>query len=120
MDTVGHQNSLALAFGVHRGPKDAALALLRQVQDEAHALRILIRAGHHKLDYIAACIGKQRSYVSKLQLGRRAIPDALIGPLCAATGSNLLRQFRDLMERIEADNEKRQLDRLAEQLRGAA
>lgn len=101
MATIGNQKSLSLAWGVHRGPTDAPAKLLRQVDSEAQALAVAIRAGGHKLDYIAACIGKSRAYVSRLQSGKRPIPHKLIGPLCAATGSNLLRQFIDLQRALD-------------------
>lgn len=91
--TTGNQKSLGLAFGVHRAPKDASSQLLRQIESEAQALAVAIAAGNHKLDYIAACIGKSRGYVSRMQSGERPIPDKLVGSLCAATGSNLLRQY---------------------------
>src|SRR5690349_16861772 len=94
--TDDNQKALRLAFGVHSAPVDAPAKVLRQIESEAQALAVSIAARHHKLDYIAACIGKSRGYVSRLQSGKRPIPDKLVGPLCAATGSNLLRQYRHL------------------------
>lgn len=124
MATVGNQNTLRLAFGVHRGPTAAPAKLLRQVlmadQPEAMALAVSIAAGHHKLDYIGACIGKSRGYVSRMQTGERPIPEALVMPLCAATGSLLLKQVRDLCESTEADESRREVERLAAMLREAA
>lgn len=117
MATIGNQKSLKLAWGVHHGPLDAPAKLLRQVDSEAQALAVAIRAGGHKLDYIAACIGKSRAYVSRLQSGKRQIPHKLIGPLCAATGSNLLRQFIDLQRALDGVCE---VERLAELLREVA
>lgn len=96
MATDGNQTLLPLAFGVHRGPKDAPAKLLRQIESEAQALAVSIKAGNHKLDYIAACIGKSRGYVSRMRSGERPIPERLVRPLCAATGSNLLAQYRAL------------------------
>lgn len=55
--------------------------------------------------------------MSRLQRGKRPIPDRLVGPLCAATGSNLLRQVRDLQRALAAPDE---VSRLAQQLREAA
>lgn len=117
MATIGNQKSLKLAWGVHHGPVGAPAKLLRQVDSEAQALAVAIRAGGHKLDYIAACIGKSRAYVSRLQSGKRPIPHKLIGPLCAATGSNLLRQFIDLQLALDGVCE---VERLAELLMGVA
>ena len=111
------QQPLRLAFGVHRGPRDAPMQVVRQVETDAQALAIAIKAGGHKLEYVAACIGKSRSYVSRMQTGSAPIPERLVGPLCAATGSNLLRQVRDLHAALEAPDE---VARLAAMLRAAA
>ncbi|MFK2876922.1 hypothetical protein [Rhodanobacter hydrolyticus] len=108
MATLGNQSSLPLAFGVHHAPKDAPAKLLRQIDSDAQALAVSIAAGHHKLDYIGACVGKSRAYISRLQNGERPIPDKLVKPLCAATGSNLLAQFRELqtaLNRFEAERD---------------
>lgn len=93
--------SLGLAFGVHRGPVNAPANVLRLITSESHALRTAILAGHHKLAYIAACIGKSVPYVSQMQTGQRPIPDRLVAPLCAATGTNLLRQFIELQRALD-------------------
>lgn len=114
------QNTLKLAWGVHRSPSAAPAKLLRQVDTEAQALAVSIRAGGHKLAYIAACIGKSESYVSLLAHGKRPIPERLVMPLCAATGSLLLQQFRDMQEAIEGVTERREVERLAAMLRAAA
>lgn len=115
-ETFCTQSSLPLAFGVHRSAKDAPARVVRQVESEAQALAVSIRSGSHKLDYIAACIGKSRSYISRMQRGSAPIPDRLVGPLCAATGSNLLRQFIDLQRALEAPCE---VLRLVELMRAA-
>lgn len=120
--TIGNQLKLRLAFGAHHAPKDAPSNLVRQVESAAHALAISIAAGHHKLDYIAAAIGKSRAYISRLQRGERPIPIKLIKPLCAATGSNLLAQFLALQEaiqRIEAESGRQNISRLARLLEAA-
>ncbi|OOG61426.1 hypothetical protein B0E46_15720 [Rhodanobacter sp. B04] len=112
--TGGNQSSLALAFGVHHAPKDAPAKLLRQIESEAQALAVSIAASHSKLDYVAACIGKSRGYVSRLQSGKRSIPLKLVGPLCAATGSNLLRQYVELQEALNRfEDDKDSVKRLA-------
>jgi hypothetical protein len=115
--TSGTQKAFPLAFGVHNAPVDAPANVLRLIESEAQALAVSIAAKHHKLDYIAACIGKSRGYVSRLQSGKRPIPDKLVGPLCAATGSNLLRQYRHLQAAL---GEVCEVQRLADMLRSAA
>lgn len=116
MQTPANQQSLSLAFGVHRAPTNAPAKVVRQIESEAQALAVSIRAGSHKLAYIAACIGKSVPYVSQMQKGKRPIPHRLVGPLCAATGTNLLRQYLDLQRALEAPCE---VSRLAA-LMGAA
>jgi hypothetical protein len=118
MTTIGNQNVMRLAFGVSRNdPKPAPAKVLRQVESDAQALAISIRAGNHKLAYIGQCIGKSEGYVSRLASGKRRIPRKLIKPLCAATGSLLLQQFHDLQAALEGVDE---VTRLAEMLREAA
>jgi hypothetical protein len=111
------QTPLRLAFGVHNAPKDAPAKVVRQIESDAQALAVSIRAGSHKLAYIAACIGKTEAYVSMLRNGKRPIPDRLVRPLCAATGSNLLQQYRDLEAAL---GEVSAVSRLADMLREVA
>lgn len=120
MQSRANQKSLNLAWGVHRSPTPAPAKLLRQVDSDARALAVAIKAGNHKLAYIAACVGKSVPYVSQLRSGQRPIPDKLVMPLCAATGSLLLQQFRDMQEAIEGVTEAREVERLAAMLRAAA
>lgn len=102
MATDGNQKTLGLAFGAQNcAPKDADNKVLRLIDSESHALKVSIVAGHYKLDYIAARIGKSRAYVSRMQTGTRPIPRRLVAPLCAATGSNLLRQFIELQAALD-------------------
>jgi hypothetical protein len=117
MASTGTQNSLRLAFGVHNAPRNAPAKVLRQIESDAQALAVSMRAGSHKLAYVAACIGKSEGYVSRLRDGKRPIPDTLVGPLCAATGSNLLAQYRALCAALEPGGE---VERLAMMLREAA
>lgn len=120
MQSAAKQNTLKLAFGVHRSPTPAPAKLLRQVDSEAMALAVSMKAGGHKLAYVAACIGKSEAYVCQMRKGARPIPERLVMPLCAATGSLMLRQFRDMQDAIEAVTEAREVERLASLLREAA
>ena len=48
MATPGNQQqNLPLAFGVHRAPVDAPARILRQIESEAQALAVAMRAGGH-------------------------------------------------------------------------
>lgn len=117
MASAGTQNSLNLAWGMQRGPVDAPAKVLRQVESEAQALAVAMHAGGHKCASVGAAIGKSEGYVSRLRNGKRSIPHKLIGPLCAATGSNLLRQYIELQRAIEGRCE---VSRLAALLQEAA
>ncbi len=116
-ETTCNQRPLPLAFGMHKAPADAPVKVVRQIESEAQALAVSIAAGGHKLDYVAACIGRSRSYVSRMQTGSAPIPHRLIGPLCAATGSNLLRQYMDLQRALDGVSD---VQRLAALMRTAA
>jgi hypothetical protein len=115
----GTQSEMRLAFGVYRAPVDAPAKIVRQIDSAAQALAVSMRAGKFKNAYVAACIGKDDTDVSRMKRGRRPIPEKLVGPLCAATGSNLLSQFLSLQAAIEADEQAVEA-RLADELRSAA
>jgi hypothetical protein len=117
MQSDAKQKVLPLAFGVHHGPKDAPTKVVRRVESAAMALDVSMRATGCKLAYVAACIGKSESYVSLMRAGKRGIPERLIKPLCAATGSNLLYQFHQLQMALREVGEA---DLLADMLRAAA
>ena len=116
MTSTDTQTELRLAFGVHRSPVDAPAKVLRQVESDAQALAVSMKAGGHKCASIGAAIGKSEGYISRLRSGKRSIPDRLVGPLCAATGSNLLRQYRQLQRALEGMDD---VSRLADMLRDA-
>lgn len=111
------QSTLRLAFGVHRGPQDAPAKILRQIDSEAQAVAVSIRAGRHKLAYVAACLGVSESYVSLIRAGKRDMPERLVAAFCAATGSNLLAQYIALEAAL---GEVSDVKRLADELRAAA
>ncbi len=111
------QWSLNLAWGMQKAPSDAPAKVVRQIESEAHALAVAMAAGGHKCASVGAAIGKSEGYVSRLRAGKRPIPARLVGPLCAATGSNLLRQYLDLQAALEGACH---VSRLADLLRAAA
>lgn len=119
MASVGTQDTLRLAFGVHRAPQDAPAKLLRQIDSEAQAIAVSIKASGLKLAAIGACLNKSEGYVSRLRSGKRPIPERLVAPLCAATGTNLLRQYRDLQAALADTCASREVERLAAMLRAA-
>lgn len=116
MESIGNQDKLRLSFGVHREPKNAPIKLVVQLESEAQALAVAIKSGNHKLAYIASSVGKSESYICRLANGERRIPSKLVGPLCAATGTNLLRQYIEF-QRVE--DSICDIDRLAQLLRAA-
>lgn len=120
MSSLETQNSLRLAFGVQKGPKDAPAKLLRLLDTEQQAIAVSITYSGFKLAYIGACLGKSESYVSLLRAGKRPMPEKLVGPFCAATGTNLLRQFRDLQSALTECDARREVERLAALLEAAA
>lgn len=120
MSRLETQNSLRLAFGVQSAPVDAPAKVLRQIETEEQAIAVSIAACGLKLAYIGACIGKSESYVSLLRAGKRPMPEKLVGSFCAATGTNLLRQFRDLQAALCETDARREVERLAALLEVAA
>lgn len=97
-------------------PKDAPAKLVRACDSDALALAVSMKAAGCKLAYMAAVLGVSMAYVSRMRAGKRPIPDKLVQTICNATGSNLLKQVRDLNAVLERD----EVAELAEMLRGAA
>lgn len=125
MQSEVKQQSLRIAFGVHREPVEAPrkLVLACLQHDDmatATALAVAMKAGGRKLAYVAAHTGLSESYVSLLRSGKRRIGEALVDRLCAATGSTLLRQVWEAQAAMDADDERREIERLADMLRKAA
>lgn len=100
-ETLDQQGALRLAFGVHREPKDAPTKLVRLVDSPAQALAVSIKSAKLKQGTVAHLINRSRTYVSLMCTGKRPIPDKLVKPLCAATGSNLLAQVIALHAALE-------------------
>lgn len=97
-------------------PKDAPEKLVRMIESEAQAIAVSMRACGANLAHIAARLGVSVAQASRLRSGKRAMPERLVQAFCNATGSNLLRQYRDMVAVLECDD----VARLAEMLRGAA
>lgn len=110
------QKSLGLAFGVHRAPKDAPRKMLGLIETDAQAVAVSIAFAGAKHEYIGQCLGRSRSMVTLYANGERRLPDNLVRAFCAATGTNLLAQYRELQSLMEEVDETK---RLAEMLRRA-
>lgn len=111
------QGDLKLAFGVSRAPKDAPAKLVRQIDSEAQAVAVAIRASGYKLAYVAAALGVSEGYVSRIRKGHRPLPDKLVRPLGAVLGTRLVEQYLQLQEAL---GQACEVSRLAELLREAA
>ena len=107
-------------FQIVHPPKDADRKVLGQIESDAQALAVSLRAGGHKLASVGHALGKSESYISRLCSGKRPIPEKLVDPLCRATGCNLLRQYRDLQDAMADTCQRREVDRLAALVRAAA
>ncbi len=105
-------------------PKDAPDALISRVSSDSEAVAVAMRARGFKQAWYAAQLGKSEAYISQIVNGRRPVPEWFVEPFCVLSGSNLLRQYRQLQEALAAIREqscaKRAIDRLADELRRAA
>lgn len=107
-------------------PVDATrLALSRCTSErDAFVASLKFRAGGMKQAYLAAALGVSGAYISQIKSGVRAIPDWMVAPFCALTGTNLLRQYRALQSALDAqtriDCANFRTDHIAQLLRSAA
>lgn len=97
-------------------PRDAPITVLSAISSPEMALQVAIEARGIPHFAVAAYCGISPGYLSLLRSGKRPIPDKLVGALCAATGSNLIRQYFDLSHDPEGLCE---VSRLAQLLRAA-
>jgi hypothetical protein len=120
MATAGNQGQLRLSFGAVTRPKDAPRKLVRLIDSEAQAIAVSMLAGGLKLAYVAAMLGISVPQMSRLRRGQRHMPDRYVQAFCNATGSNLLIQYRELQDALQADDEAHELHRMAAMLREVA
>jgi hypothetical protein len=92
-------------------PHDAPEAIVHAVTSAGDALKVSMAAARLSQSFVAGALGVDKSYVCQLASGKKAIPKKLVDPLCAITGSNLLRQF---FERHLDDDVQRLADALRE------
>ena len=118
------QKYIPLLSSMHREPKPAPAAVLRQIDSEHLAVAVAIKSCGFKLAYIAASLGKSESYISLIRSGKRPMPRKLVSDFCRITGTTLLQQYLDLQDALAEITQTRTLDqhaeRLAAQLRAAA
>lgn len=111
-------------LSVMPAPKDAPDALVARVRSDAEAVAVSLRAKQFKQSWYAAQMGVSEAYISQIANGRRPVPDWFVAPFCVLSGSNLLRQHRDLQDALKAIKEqqcaKAQIARMAADLRLAA
>jgi hypothetical protein len=106
------QSQFPLLSSMQKAPKDAPAQILRQIDSEAQAVAVSMKACGAKLAYVAACLGKSQSYISMIRKGQRPMPAKLVKAFCWATGTNLLRQYLDLQEALRALAEPSEQDRI--------
>jgi len=114
------RKTAALVLPMRKGPSHADPRVLRQIESEAQAIAVSMRACGAKLAYVAAALGKSESYISLIRAGKRPVPDWFVNPFCHLTGTLLLRQFRDLQTALEVVTARSEVERLAGMLELAA
>lgn len=99
-------------------PIDAPKSVVEMIESDAQALAVSVAASNSTQAFVAEAVGVSTSYMSTMCSGKRQIPERLVAPFCAAIGSNLLRQYRDLQAATSDDVSE--VSRLAALLRSAA
>lgn len=107
-------------------PKDAPSAAVARCASERDAFigSLKARCGGYKQAWFAASLGITPAYFSQIKAGQRRIPDWMVIPFCALTGTNLLRQYQQLqsaLREIESrGSENARTDAIAVAVRAAA
>lgn len=93
--------------------RNADRKTVRLCADEQQAVRVSIHLSGLTVREIALRCGRGKSTVQRWADGTR-VPDRLVSAFCSATGTNLLRQFRELeIAERDADGRMRKHDRIA-------
>ncbi|GGA05787.1 hypothetical protein [Dyella caseinilytica] len=101
MDTAGNtQQALGLEAFWPRKPINAPEKLVRQIDSEAQAVAVAIKASGQKLASIAHAMGKSESYLSRIRSGQRPVPEKFIKPFCRAVGNRLLEQYVEMIHAL--------------------
>lgn len=103
-------------------PKPAPDAVVSRIETCSQAVALAVQFSGLKQAYIAAQLGISTAYLSMIRTGRRPLPDALVLPLCAITGSLVVQQYLDLHKALDAIKGKTEdtMRALLEQMRRAA
>jgi plasmid maintenance system antidote protein VapI len=106
------------------GPRNADERALRLCYSEQDAIMVSIQLSGMTYREIAERMGKSKSLVNALAKGERGLTHRNTAAFCNATGSNLIRQYRELERALRlASGAVRARDRIAaivEQARAAA
>lgn len=105
-------------------PTDAPRHVLAGCATSTDALNVSLAMRKFSDAKFAALLGISKTYLSYLRHGHRTISkkSPLVNPICALTGTNLLRQWFDLQTAIDAASgmtERSRIEALANQLRAA-
>lgn len=110
---MGSQREMPIFQGCAH-PRDAAEKTLRLCDTEQDAIAVSIALSALPQAEIARRIGVSEQLVSAWKSGERVLTSKHVGLFCAATGSNLLRQYRQLQSLIrQASGHTRASDRIA-------
>lgn len=102
-------------------PVDAPRHILAGCITAGDALNVSLAMRKFSAAKYADLLGISKPYLSYMRRGHRDIPQWIVKPLCALTGTNLLRQWFDLQAAIDALSVHRgRIEALAKQLRSAA
>ena len=98
---MGSQREMPYLQGL-RAPVNASDKTLRMCDTEQDAIAVSIALSALPQAEIARRIGVSEQLVSAWKSGERVMTAKHVAPFCAATGSNLIRQYRTLQTLVRA------------------
>lgn len=107
------QREMPLLAGLP-APRDASEKTLRLCESEQDAIAVAIRLSRCTQAEIARRMGISRGYLTMLKTGERVLTSDMAARFAIATGSRLVRQYRDLHMALRiARGAERHADRIA-------
>jgi transcriptional regulator with XRE-family HTH domain len=97
-----------------RGPRNADERTLRLCLSEQDAIKASIVLSRLTYRELAARMGVSKTLIDAIAKGRRGLTDRRTAAFCGATGTSLVRQYRDMERALrEAIGRAKERDRIA-------
>jgi plasmid maintenance system antidote protein VapI len=114
IDSVSILSSAVETAAIVRRPANASDESVRACRSEVDAIRASMALSGLTIRSLAARMGVSKTLIDAISKGQRGLTDRRTTAFCNATGTNLVRQYRDMDRALrEAAGRSKERDRIA-------